>query len=472
MPRDEMPGIERDLHAPFILPLRLAFETPQTTGSEVQTSMPPRDVRIACDEVLRLLPGRRLVARGTFDAQVCVVKLFVGADARRYFDRELKGVRALANTRVPAPLLLATGTGSSGERALVYTYLAGAQALTDHSADQATELVSVFAQLHAAGCVHSDPHLDNFARSGSVVYALDADGIHTNGKPLSASTRARNLGRLLAQFPPRFDGHVAGWRATYLLEDPSATADLTVQRLDRALKSERAQRVRRYMKKTLRECSEFTVRKTAGRRVIARREDLTDALQAFAGDPEGVLSGADVLKPGNSATVFRVVLGNKTYVVKRYNLKSPVHRLRRSLKSRVRVAWRNGHLLWFIGVRTARPLMLIENRAGFLVVDSYIVMQDHGTLNLIDAVRTEGLRDCWLAAFEDLVISLRNARVRHGDFKGTNFLVCGDALSLIDLDALGEGDIGRDLPRFLKNWEHLPLVQARFERSLNDLGFR
>jgi hypothetical protein len=148
-----------------------------------------------------------------------------------------------------------------------------------------------------------------------------------------------------------------------------------------------------------------------------------------------------------------------------------MHRLRRTLKSRVRVAWRNGHLLWFIGVRTARPLLLVENRAGLLVGDAYIVMQDHGTLNLIDAVRTEGLRERWLAAFEDLVISLRNARIRHGDFKGTNFLVCGDALSLIDLDALGEGDISRDLPRFLKNWEHLPQVQARFERSLSTLGF-
>ncbi|MDH3644950.1 MAG: hypothetical protein OES38_22790, partial [Gammaproteobacteria bacterium] len=61
---------------------------------------------IQCLEVLRLLPGRRLVARARVGATQCVAKLFFGDGARRYYDRERRGLQRIKDCGVPTPELL------------------------------------------------------------------------------------------------------------------------------------------------------------------------------------------------------------------------------------------------------------------------------------------------------------------------------------------------------------------------------
>jgi tRNA A-37 threonylcarbamoyl transferase component Bud32 len=440
---------------------------------------------VVCTRILRLLPHRRLVASADVQGRACVIKLFVGKDAQRYWARELAGVRQLAQTPVAAPSLIATASHPSGARALLYQMLPEALPVSEDNADEADALVAMLACLHRSGCVHTDPHLDNFVRSEGQLYALDADGVR---ELRSANEALGNLAVLLAQFPPRFDDRIGKWVEIYTrtgMESPSdisgvsadesakvGSAALGESALRDALKAARRERVRRYLKKTLRECSEFMCSQTSVGKVVVRRSDCTQELLDFAQAPEAALGNAEIVKAGNSATVFRMNLAGHSYIVKRYNLKSFWHRLRRTFKSRIRIAWTNGHWLAFLGVRTARPILLLETRLGPFVDVGYIVMEDRGSLDLIEAIKVEGLNDDWLSEFSDLVVSLRNAGIRHGDFKGTNFLVQGRHLALIDLDSMAEGDITRDLPRFMQNWKDLPQVGVRFRQQLADVGMQ
>ena len=72
---------------------------------------PPFEIALAdgvctVTEIYRLLPGRRLVARGSHRGRDVLVKLFFGKGARRACDRDRQGVEVLRSSGVDSPRLL------------------------------------------------------------------------------------------------------------------------------------------------------------------------------------------------------------------------------------------------------------------------------------------------------------------------------------------------------------------------------
>ncbi|MFT7750116.1 UNVERIFIED_CONTAM: hypothetical protein ODX56_00165, partial [Salmonella enterica subsp. enterica serovar Enteritidis] len=57
--------------------------------------------------LLRVLPGQRYVGAGVWRGRPVLAKLLVGSKAARHFQRELQGVRLLAEQGLTTPLLLA-----------------------------------------------------------------------------------------------------------------------------------------------------------------------------------------------------------------------------------------------------------------------------------------------------------------------------------------------------------------------------
>jgi len=186
----------------------------------------------------------------------------------------------------------------------------------------------------------------------------------------------------------------------------------------------------------------------------AWRRDAAVLAQAFAQDPEGGLKNAEVIKDGRSATVFRLKLGGSPVVVKRYNIKSGGHRLRRWFKRRALTAWRNGHRLGLLAIPTAAPLALVERRWGPLTGQCYLVMEDKGRLDLAAEVGAQGWLPGRLDQVAALLWQLKAADLGHGDTKASNFLVHDGQVHLIDLDALSpRGDPAADVARLLKNFD-------------------
>ena len=73
---------------------------------------------------------------------------------------------------------------------------------------------------------------------------------------------------------------------------------------------------------------------------------------AMLDDPDGTQpEPPDLLKDGNSSTVWRVRADNRPLVIKRYNTKGLGHGIRLNLRrSRALVSWQNAHLLKFLGI--------------------------------------------------------------------------------------------------------------------------
>ena len=413
--------------------------------------------------IFRLLPGRRLTALGHWQGRDLLVKLFMGSGAVRYCNRERRGVERLAASRQPTPELIGDASTSQGGRALLFHYLADARPLAPGDADGALLAVRLLARLHEHGLVHRDPHLGNFIHSGGQLWVVDGDGVGQLGRG-GEEAELRALADFLAQHPPAPDAWLEPLLASYA-ESRNWTADAgRMARVKRLLAAARRRRVRRYLAKTERTCTEFHVNGSWRRRCLVKRAWGGDGVawaEAFARNPEDFLGPAEIIKDGRSATVFRLQLAGSPVIVKRYNIKSLSHRFRRWFKRRALTAWRNGHRLELLAIPTAEPLALIERRWGPLTGRCYLVMEDKGDLDLGAETRNQGWLPGRLDQVTALLAQLKAAELGHGDTKASNFLVHDGRVHLIDLDALSpRRDPAADVTRFLDNFDGNLRAQA------------
>lgn len=464
----EVAAAGRRLPEPFTL--RLVAPTPLAAP----LAAPAGSLTVTCRQVLRLLPGRRLVARAEIGGAPVLLKLFLGAGAERYAARERRGCEWIAAAGAATPRWLGELRGAAQSeppaRGLLFEYLERAAPVAAHDDAGVAAAAAELARLHQGGCRQRDLHLDNFLLQDGRALLIDGDGVRrVRGGAVDERQSLRDLARLGAQRPPLadralprlFEGYAAvrGWRT-----DGELAALLPA-----AVREQRRRRVKAYLEKTERDCTEFLQRRRWDRWLVAVRCAWDDELAAFADDPERFVAAGRVLKAGNSATVVRVSLGGEDRVIKRYNLKGPWHALRRALKpaARYRVAWRNGQRLVFLDIPTARPLLLLEKRWGPLRGVAYLVMEDLGGRDLPAELDANGLTEARVAQVARLFRALAAAGLRHGDTKASNFLVTPDAVALVDLDALREGGgQEKDVARFLANFDDRPDVRERFRQAL------
>lgn len=441
------------------------------------------DVRLVCRENLRLLPGRRLVARVEVDGRPAAMKLFLGRDAARRVTRERRGCAWLSSAGVATPAVLneLRVEGPVRACALLFEYLDDASPVAACDDVGVAAAAAQLARLHGAGLCYRDLHLDNFLQSrDGRVYVIDGDGVRAAGplqghrgeagRGLKERHSLHELAVLCAQRPPLMDQRLPdvyrgyadarGWR-----RDDAARLAL----LAAATRGQRRARVRRFLKKAQRDCTEFHQHRTGRRWVVAVREAWDEDLAAFAADPEAAFRAARILKDGNSATVVRARVGGEFRVIKRYNIKGPWHAVRRALKPlpRYRLAWLNGQRLTLLGIPTARPLALVERRLGPLRGVAYLVMEDLGDLDLAAEIAAAGLTERRLAEIAALFCALSMAGLSHGDTKVSNFLVTPAGVALVDLDAMAEKSrCHTDVRRFLANFDRTPEVRERFRAAL------
>ena len=100
--------------------------------------------RLTLMQVVRALPGRRMVCRAAWRGQPVYVKLFIGERAERDLTRDAAGVSALHHAGIPTPELLYSGPAeaeSSSASALVFAEVAHSRnaelTLQDAAADPA-----------------------------------------------------------------------------------------------------------------------------------------------------------------------------------------------------------------------------------------------------------------------------------------------------------------------------------------------
>ncbi|MDR2188007.1 MAG: hypothetical protein LBE62_08145 [Azonexus sp.] len=411
--------------------------------------------------LLRLLPGKRLTGYALCDGQPVLAKLFIGEAARRRGQREGDGLAALSAAQLPTPTLRFAGAVGDDAYLVLCEFLDGATTLDQDTLspldpEPLLPVMALLGRLHAAGLTQRDPHPGNFLRHRGKVLLIDGDGIRPAA---SAATRMINLAALLAQLTPDWDAH-----RQRLLEAYGRAVDAAA--LEPLVAAARQRRLAHFLRKTVRDCSQFAVNQTFRRFTAVLRGALPD-LQPVLHDLDAAMTAGKLLKAGNTCTVAAVDIGDRTIVIKRYNLKHWRHALSRLWRpSRAWHSWRAAHRLEYYGIATPRPLALIEERCGPLRRRAFLITEHCPGPNLLTALDPGAAPPPAIQhALRHLFATLCRFHTTHGDLKATNLLWHDGKILLIDLDALTTHCSPstftrawqRDRARLMRNW---PLESA------------
>jgi tRNA A-37 threonylcarbamoyl transferase component Bud32 len=470
--------------------LKNAGRTPQLPMTiTLADAAGPADLQLLT--LLRVLPGQRYVGAGVWRGRPVLAKLLVGAKAARHFQRELSGVRLLAEQGMTTPLLLADGLQDGEGGWLLFEWLEKAPSLGDEWAkvehlppladeQQAVlgEALSAIALLHARGLWQEDLHLDNLLRHDGRLYLIDGAGICVEhaGQPLSRQKVLENLGVFFAQLPKALEPFTEELLVHYLLSN--AEHGLPMEALQKQIDKVRSWRLKDFLSKTERDCTLFSVVDTPSLFQAIRREEQATLLPVLE-QADALIDGGQLYKAGGSATVARVEAGGRALVIKRYNIKDFSHWLKRFWRpSRAAHSWREGNRLAFLGIATPRPLAVREPRFLGLRRKAYLVTEALEGPNIIERfaayVDSADVPEADLQALELLFAQLIRERISHGDFKGTNIFWVEGRWVLIDLDAMQQHStqssflpaFARDRARFMRNWPQSSALHQLLEQRL------
>ena len=427
--------------------------------------------------LLRVLPGQRYVGAGVWRGRTVLAKLMVGAKAARNFQRELTGVRLLAEQGLTTPQLLADGLQEGEGGWLLFEYLEGAQSLgdawqavaslpvlADEQVAVLAEALAAIGQMHLKGLWQEDLHLDNLLRQGGKLYLIDGAGICVEeaGKPLSRQKVLENLGVFFAQLPISLEPFIEELLVHYLLSNGEHA--LPLEALLKQVEKVRAWRLHDFLNKTGRDCSLFSVQQGAFALRAVRREEEPAMLPVLA-RADALLDQGHLYKTGGAASVGKVEVDGRTLVIKRYNIKGFAHWLKRFWRpSRAWHSWREGNRLAFLGIATPKPLALLETRFLWLRGKAYLVTEHLPGPDIIERfapyVEQGDAPEAELAALDRLFADLLRERISHGDLKGHNVFWADGRWALIDLDSMCQhrsassfaAAYARDRARFMRNW--------------------
>lgn len=446
------------------LPLSLSLNALSEAGRE--PALPAVVVTgggdLVLERALRILPGRRLTALAVLDRRPVIAKLFFDhPKAAREAGQEAERLAALVERGVSSPRLLWDSGQVAGGRVLVLEYLSGAdagkryeQAYRDGSGGRWPALLVAFlARLHRVGCVQDDVHLGNFLIDGEQCYLVDAGSVRLfEPGQVPKADRLTNLASLLAQFYPVDTRELAPLVAAYGEGAPSAGE------LEAALGRARQRRYRHALGKIQRDCTDFAVVRRESLRGMVRRPLRVAFEELLEAGIDRLMAEGEMLKPGNSSTVCRVHWQGRDWVIKRYNVKSAGHRLRKQFKpSRASRSWRNARWLQLIGLDTPLAVGYVERRMMGLQGTAYFVCEYVSGPSLEDLA---GSNPEAMARARQQVAQLfflmETLHFNHGDLKATNFLWVGERLCILDLDAmqlgLSEGQTAKQVARDRERW--------------------
>jgi tRNA A-37 threonylcarbamoyl transferase component Bud32 len=279
---------------------------------------------------------------------------------------------------------------------------------------------------------------------------------------LSRDKVLENLGVFFAQLPKSLEPFTEELLVYYLLSN--AEHALPLEALQKQVDKVRSWRLKDFLTKVGRECSLFSVQRTAFVLRAIRREEQAAMLPVLE-QADALLDQGHLYKTGGAASVGKVEVAGRTLVVKRYNIKGFAHWLKRFWRpSRAWHSWREGNRLTILGIATPKPLALLEKRFFWLRSRAYLITEYLPGPDIIERfapyVERGDAPEAELQALDRLFAELIAERISHGDFKGHNLFWDQDRWSLIDLDSMcqhrTQGSFApayaRDRARFMRNW--------------------
>jgi len=428
------------------------------------------ETELICTDLLRLLAGKRMVCTGQYKGQSVSLKLFFGPSYKRRWARELDGVTLIKQADIKTPEVITSHCDDgSGIGYIVFEFIDNAKTLdtrlneaktTDERMQVFQQALTLIAQMHSADIYQKDVHLDNFLDNGNELYLIDGDQLilEKGSNGLSEKRVIENLAMFFTQLFQWEHEYIEGFVTSYVALRKKAFPPNFLSSITQQLADYKQWREKKYIeKKVFRSCSAFDVIKDWNTFCVFSCDFSKNNALNIIKNVDALIDKGEILKSGRTATVAKIDLCDEVYIVKRYNRKNWFHFIVRSLlESRAAVSWRNGHLLSFNSLATAKPLLILENRWGVLRGRSYVVTEYIKGMHAFDYFNqsNEVEKNALSEKISYLVSHLHQCGFSHGDLKPQNIWVAEKQPIFIDLDGMKKVSRGNE-GDFLKDWDRL-----------------
>ncbi|WP_252178058.1 hypothetical protein [Endozoicomonas sp. 4G] len=248
--------------------------------------------------------------------------------------------------------------------------------------------------------------------------------------------------------------------------------------------------LRKAREKSLHRCIEnnetFSTNKSWSHFQVIRKGKYQDILESLLKEPNQLMHRSELIGHCAATTISLMTLPDgKKVVVKRYNSKSKLYSLTRSIiDSRAKVCWKGAELLNWLGIKSPVPLAMLEQRSGPWIHTSYLITEFIPGVTLSEYFEEQPKNEYWSSVrreVEDFLLTFPEVLVAHGDFKSTNFMVENHKTLMIDLDSMKSFRFKklfirsylRDIDRFERNWvnsdQAKPFFQPIIDKVRNTL---
>ena len=429
----------------------------------------PDGSELLCTDMLRVLPGKRMVMRAEYGSNVVLAKLFFDT---RNLQKELDGFSLLEKTCTATPALLANFRMEQGG-ACLYQFIENAEPLDvlwqkNGAAKKAVlleKLLLALQKCYQQKVLQEDLHLGNFLLQDEQLIVIDPASCTTFSND---SEQNANLALLLAQLP--FTDWQPALKKIQTMFPFIIDNDLTKQ-----AQQQWQQRQKNYLQKVFRECSDVADLGSGSLRVLCRRKALSETIVTRLHNPQSLMDDATVLKNGNSAKVFLTEIDGRKLVVKQYINKDWLRKIRRAFRpSRAARSWYFSHAFSFAGIRVPEPVALIEQKFGPFVTSAWFICEYSDGADLLTCWNEREPNVEELSCIHSLFLSLQITRSSHGDMKASNLISDGARIALIDYDGAQEHSsqaslahaLAQDKQRFLQNWADNATLQKKLTELL------
>lgn len=448
----------------------------------------------SADQIVRILPKKRLVAFGTWKDKPVVAKLFFDPHrAQEHMERELAGVKTMRDNKIPTPPLYFRGISKDRRiHILIFRRIFEATNLEDIWQNKESvealmpklqNMIIELATQHVLGVMQHDLHLKNFLIAKKIIFTLDGAEIELMPHLLPKKQSMENLALFLSQFGVGVEEYQEKLFRHYAKSRGWLLKSEDINELFLSIKKWNDTRWKQYEKKIFRECSNFVCIRDWRTFGVYDRSYAHPEFLNFLKNPDLVFQHPDakILKAGRSSTVIKIKLDKRDFVIKRYNIKNFWHQVRRSLRAtRAAVSWRLAQKLHLFGIKTAKPVAFIETRFLGLRSKSYYVTEYVSGEHAGEFIsRHDGQDEKIMSIVRHITTLLKDTakvEITHGDLKITNILInTQEQPVLIDLDGASEhlslsslrGAWRKEIKRFLENFDEQPAIKEKFKEQLS-----
>lgn len=432
------------------------------------------------EQVLRIIPKKRIVAKGCWEGKTVIAKIFLSKNAKKHAENDCKGIAALTKKKVPTPSLLYSDTVEN-IAILLFEYIPQSKDLdvallaADDKLILLKSVITEIATQHVLGILQKDLHFGNFLIQEEDekinIFTLDGAQIQSCGDRLDKKISMKNIALFLSQLGVgqsdlqetlfRFYATLRGW----LLQSSD------IPHLHALIDEVNQDRWKNFSQKINRNSTAFVKLRQGKYHGMCKRDRQKLEFLAFLKNPDAIfqLTSSCILKAGNSATVIKAELDGEYVVIKRYNIKNIWHYLRRCLRpTRAACCWRIAQKLELFHVATACPIAFIEKKSFGLRGASYYVteyVEGENAKNYFHKKQSADNIAAMLKMIKQLFCKIKILNISHGDLKITNIVIDRDKKPvIIDLDGAIEHD---SLSTLHSTWKK---QLRRFERNFSSQG--